>query len=102
MEAAPPDPVLGRMLDRGEAAAIPLAQRLGADLLCDDAAGRAEARRRGIIVIGTLGVLLVAKRRGLLLAVRPVLDSMVREGMFVSGALGQAILAAAGEDDAKS
>jgi predicted nucleic acid-binding protein len=77
VEVALPDPVLVRTLDRGEAAAIPLAERLGADLLCDDAAGRAEARRRGISVVGTLGVLLLAKRKGLLPKIRPVMESMV-------------------------
>jgi predicted nucleic acid-binding protein len=35
---APPDALLARTLDRGEAAAIPLAERLAATLLCDDAA----------------------------------------------------------------
>lgn len=57
-----PDPALAEVLDRGEAAAIPLAERLDATLLCDDAAGRAEARRRGIRVIGALGVNLRRKR----------------------------------------
>lgn len=96
-----PDPVLVRTLDRGEAAAIPLAERLGADLLCDDAAGRAEARRRGISVVGTLGVLLLAKRKGLLPKVRPVMESMVREGMYVAAALARAVLSLAGEDESE-
>ena len=47
VEDAAPDPVLARTLDRGEAAAIPLAERLGATLLCDDAAGRAVPRPAG-------------------------------------------------------
>ena len=47
---ADPGPDLARILDRGKAAAIPLAERLGATLLCDDAAGRTEARRRGVPV----------------------------------------------------
>ena len=47
-----PDPTLAGKLDRGEAAVIPLAERLGAMLLCDDARGRAEARRRGLPIIG--------------------------------------------------
>ena len=50
VQDAAPDPDLARILDRGEAAAIPLAERLGATLLCDDAAGRTEARRRGVPV----------------------------------------------------
>lgn len=45
-------------LDLGERSAIALAATLGADLLLiDEAAGRAEARRRNLRVTGTLGVL---------------------------------------------
>jgi predicted nucleic acid-binding protein len=47
IDDAPPDATLAQTLDLGEAAAIPLAERLSATLLCDDAAARAEARRRG-------------------------------------------------------
>ncbi len=53
-------------LDLGEREAIALAGALSADLLLmDERAGRAEARRRGIRVTGTLGVLRVAAERGL-------------------------------------
>jgi len=53
-------------LDEGERAAIALAIHLGASLiLMDDRAGVEEARRRGLQVTGTLGVLLLAARRGL-------------------------------------
>jgi predicted nucleic acid-binding protein len=52
-------------LDPGERAAIALAERMRADLvLIDEAAGRAEARRRRIRVTGTLGVLLTAAEAG--------------------------------------
>lgn len=45
-------------LDLGERAAIALAETLHADLLLmDEAAGRAEAKRRHLRVTGTLGVL---------------------------------------------
>ena len=48
-------------LDPGERAAITLAQsEPGALLLIDDAAGRIEASRRGILNTGTLGVLRAA------------------------------------------
>jgi hypothetical protein len=97
VEDVMPDPVLARTLDRGEAAAIPLAQRLGATLLCDDASGRAEARRRGVPVIGTLGVLCLAKERGFLDRVHPVIETMRAAGMYVSDTLVREVLAAAGE-----
>jgi len=51
-------------LDPGERAAITLAQsEPGALLLIDDAAGRIEASRRGILNTGTLGVLRAAALR---------------------------------------
>ena len=54
-------------LDEGERAAIALATSIGADLiLMDDRAGVAVAYRRGLAVTGTLGVLDLAARRGLL------------------------------------
>ena len=53
-------------LDLGERAAIALAATMHADLLLiDEAAGRAEARRRNLRVTGTLGVLRVAAELGL-------------------------------------
>ena len=53
-------------LDLGERSAIALAATLGADLLLiDEAAGRAEARRRNLRVTGTLGVLRAGAEQGL-------------------------------------
>ena len=53
-------------LDAGERAAILLAAAQAAPvlLLIDDAVGRAEAERRGILAAGTLGVLRAAAMRG--------------------------------------
>ena len=54
-------------LDRGEKEAIALAEELNADaLIIDDRAGREEAMKRGIFVIGTLGVLNSAAENDLL------------------------------------
>ena len=53
-------------LDLGERAAIALAGTMHADLLLiDEAAGRAEAKRRNLRVTGTLGVLRAAAELGL-------------------------------------
>jgi predicted nucleic acid-binding protein len=53
-------------LDLGERSAIALAAVLKADLLLiDEAAGRAEARRRNLRVTGTLGVLRAGAEQGL-------------------------------------
>ena len=50
---------------RGERAAIALAKELNAPLLCDDRQASAAARREGILVSGTLGVLKEAHVLGL-------------------------------------
>jgi predicted nucleic acid-binding protein len=54
-------------LDRGERAAIALARAVKADLvLMDDRAGVSVVRGEGLAVTGTLGVLDLAARRGLI------------------------------------
>lgn len=53
------------VLDAGEAEAIALAEEVNAELvLIDELAGREVARRGGFTVVGTLGILLEAKQRG--------------------------------------
>jgi predicted nucleic acid-binding protein len=54
-------------LDAGERDAIALAEQLSADqLIVDELLGRREAERRGLSVIGTIGVLREAADEGLL------------------------------------
>ena len=60
------DPLMER-LDRGEQDAILLAESFKAErLIIDDLEGRREAAKRGLPVIGTLGILAEAARRNLL------------------------------------
>lgn len=86
-------------LDPGEAEALALAEEMQASaLLIDEAAGRRMAGRVGLSVLGTLGILLGAKQRNLLSAVRPLLDRLQNEiGFFVSDELRAEILLRAGE-----
>lgn len=97
VEESDPDPALTEALDRGEAAAIHLALRLRATLLVDDADARAVARARGLVVVGTLGILLGAKRRGLVAEIRPLIAQMELLGMFVSARLREEVLRLAAE-----
>jgi|CXWL01.1.fsa_nt_gi predicted nucleic acid-binding protein len=87
-------------LDRGEAAAIVLALENNADaLLIDETDGREEARRRGLEVIGLIGVLLKAKDRGYIPSVKPELDRLISDARFwIDSKLYQRALMAAGEE----
>jgi uncharacterized protein len=90
---------LTRELDRGEAEAIALAGELNADLLLmDEKAGRKLARREGIKVIGLMGVLLMAKQRGLITSVRVLIDALrSTAGFRVADTVVQAVLREADE-----
>jgi hypothetical protein len=86
-------------LDAGEAEAIALASELGSQVvLLDEDEGRRSAECLGLRRTGAVGVLLEAKRKGLVKAVRPLLDDL-REGagFYLSEALYQQALESAGE-----
>ncbi|MDD1417239.1 DUF3368 domain-containing protein, partial [Dolichospermum sp. ST_con] len=85
-------------LDLGESEAIALAEEIGASqLLIDEKAARKVAIARKLPLIGTVGVLLLAKRRGLLDSVKSVLDEMQAQGMRISDRLYVQVLILAQE-----
>lgn len=85
-------------LGRGETEAIHLALRLRPDrLLLDDGEGRREAQRLGLRITGVLGLLLAAKKTGLLPTVRPEVDTLRTSGFGVSEGLYKELLASCGE-----
>jgi len=62
-------------LDAGEAEAIALAAESGAELLIiDERLGRETARHLGLQCVGLIGVLVEAKHRGIIQAIKPYLD----------------------------
>jgi predicted nucleic acid-binding protein len=82
----------------GEAATLSLALSVNARaVLLDEAYGRRFARKLGLPIVGTLGVLLAAKQSGLLPAVAPAIDQMIRQGRRISARLKASIIQAAGE-----
>lgn len=86
-------------MGRGETEAIWLSLAVRADqLIMDDADARAEARIRGILVTGTLGILLGAKDSGLLLSIRSEMDALRANKFHVSPRVYRDVLARAGED----
>jgi len=85
-------------LGAGEREAISLAVETRATwLLLDDQAARQVARTIGLPVIGTVGVLLAAKRRGLVSAVRPYLARLGSPGFFMRRELLERVVRLAGE-----
>jgi len=86
------------LVDLGEAEAITLAvAHTNSLLLIDDDRGRRLALRLGLRIKGTLGVLLLAKQRGLISSVRGVVDELQQVGIHVAPSLVVAVLRAAGE-----
>jgi hypothetical protein len=74
--------------------------RLRADLvILDDRDAREAAEALGLTVTGVLGILLRAKRKGLLPQVRPVLDALRSQaGFFLTDKVYLHTLRLAGED----
>lgn len=69
-------------LGRGELEAMALYKHLRADrLLVDDQRARKVAQLNGIEVVGSLGVLLRAKERGLIAEIRPLLSALQAAGV---------------------
>lgn len=85
-------------LHAGEVEVMILAQEKKADLvILDDNAAKKTAKFLGLRVIGTLGILVLAKKRGYIKEVSPVLDALKRDGFFVSDDLCDLVLRQADE-----
>lgn len=86
-------------LDAGELEAIALALQFPASqILLDDREARQAATTRGPTVSGPLGVLIQSKQRGLLPALKPLLERLPQTGFRMGQALQAAVLQRVGED----
>jgi predicted nucleic acid-binding protein len=66
----------------GEEAVLTLAlASIDCEVVLDDLAGRRCAEAHGIPLIGTLGVVILAKRIGRIAAARPVIEELRRAGL---------------------
>lgn len=96
--------LLAAELGPGEAATFALVSELGAPLvlLDDRRARRIAAQAYGLRIKGSAGVLVAARRAGLIGAVRPFLEAMVASGYYLSARLIDRACAAAGESSGAS
>lgn len=97
-----PDPQLVKplsiLVDAGEAEAIALAQTtFDGIVLLDDSRARKIAQRLNVKQIGTIGLLLRAKRQGLIETISPHIDALIENGIYIRRELIDAVLFEAGE-----
>lgn len=86
-------------LEEGEAETIALAYEVGAQVvLLDERDARQAAQRLGLRALGTIGMLIWAKRSGRLPSLRMMLDALQTQGRFrISRALYEQALREVGE-----
>ena len=85
-------------LHDGEVEVMILAQEQQADLvIIDDNAAKKTAKYLGLSVTGTLGILLKAKKLGILKKLHPLLLEMKQNGFYIDSALEAIVLEQAGE-----
>ena len=85
-------------LGRGELDAMALCKQLNADyLLIDDKRARKIAQLNGIAIMGSLGVLLLAKQEGQLSSIKPAINKLQNSDLHFSDRLIKKALLMAGE-----
>lgn len=93
-------PSFSRNLGPGESAALAMAMTMSVDsLILDDRPARTVAFELGLPVIGSLGLLVKAKHRGLIVEVKPVMDMMISNEFYVAGSVYRHILSIAEESE---
>ena len=102
IEVKEPDPAVVAplliLLGRGEAEAIALAEReSSAVLLVDDLRARKLAKRLGLRSMGTVALLGRAKQKGLISTLKPALDALLANHIFIRQELIDAAIHEAGE-----
>jgi len=72
-------------------------ERPGAEVVLDDLAARRCARSLGLPMIGTLGVVILCRHRGVISSARPVVEKLREAGLRLKPALMEQALAKVGE-----
>lgn len=89
---------LSKTLHPGEVEAIIVCVQRAIPLLCDDQDAVSAARRLGVVVTGTLGLLVKARQVGRIAAIQPLIQTLRREGMWIEKAIEAEVLRQAGEE----
>ncbi len=93
-----PDRIGRWQLDPGEAQVLAQAlARPESGAILDDRAGRRCGRSLGVPLIGTIGLVALARRRGRIAAATPVFRSLIEAGLYVAPGLLRAVLTELGE-----
>lgn len=95
-----PVPKRVRLWDLGAGESQVLAHALeqpGSEVVLDDLAARRCARSLGLSMIGTLGIVILCRHRGVISAARPVIEMLCEAGLRLKPALMEEALAKVGE-----
>ncbi len=94
---------LRTQMDAGEAEAIALAMELGdVILILDDKKARRVAQQIGLRVIGTVGMLLRAKRQGVIGEIKPLLTALIQADFRIADAIIREALRLSGEENSST
>lgn len=92
--------LLRESLQAGESEAIVLAKELSAEwLLLDDLGARRRARAIGLRVVGTVGLLLMAKSAGYISTIKLLIEQLRSTNFHADPTLYEQVLSEAGEAD---
>lgn len=89
---------IAEQLDMGEASAITLAlETPDCIIILDDLKARKVAESYNLKITGTLGILIHAKKKGIISTIKPYIEKIKKSGFRLNGQLEQAVLAEAKE-----
>lgn len=85
--------ILQLELDPGEASAIALAfSNPNCKIIIDENKGRSVAKRLGLNVIGTIGIIIKAKDQGVIVSGKVIIDKLIEHGFWLSEELIKQVL----------
>ena len=86
-------------LNKGEAETIILANEIDADLvIIDEKLGRFHAKHANLKITGTLGILLKAKKQGMIKSIKPLLKELKEKGIWLNDNLVERVIKLADEN----